>query len=69
MERLTIDIGGMSCGHCVSSVSKALKDLDGVTVEQVRVGQAVVSFDPSAASAARIATAIEDEGYDVVATK
>lgn len=69
MERLTLNIDGMSCGHCVRSVDNALKELAGVTVEQVKVGQATVSYDPAAASTARIAQAIEDEGYSVVSTQ
>ena len=37
MDRMTMKIGGMSCGHCVSSVDKALKKLDGVQVESVAI--------------------------------
>jgi len=65
MERTTIEIGGMSCGHCVARVTKALNDVSGVDVEQVRVGTATVLFDPSATSEAKIAEAIEDQGYSV----
>src|SRR3712207_8287471 len=36
MERLTMTIDGMSCGHCARSVDSALQHLAGVTVEQVR---------------------------------
>lgn len=69
MERVTLTIDGMTCGHCVGSVDRALKELAGVTVEQVRIGQATVSYDPASASTDRIARAIEDEGYSVTATK
>ncbi len=68
MDRLTMKIDGMTCGHCVSSVDKALKKIDGVTVEKVAVGSATVSYDPTAVSEARIAEAVSDEGYSVVAT-
>ena len=30
MHPATIDIEGMSCGHCVASVNRALGELDGV---------------------------------------
>ena len=68
MDRMTMKIDGMSCGHCVSQVTKALKGLEGVEVEQVRVGTATVSYDPSAASEAAIARAVEDQGYAVLST-
>ena len=66
MTQLKIDISGMTCGHCVGSVTRALKGLDGVAVEQVTVGKATVSYDATATSPATIAAAIEDEGYRVV---
>lgn len=68
MERITMKIGGMSCGHCVSAVDKALKQIDGVKVESVGIGTATVSYDPSAVSEERIADAVADEGYSVVET-
>lgn len=68
MDRVTMNINGMSCGHCVSAVKGALAALDGVQVEQVTVGQATVSYDPAATSAERIAQAVADEGYTVAAT-
>ena len=68
MDRIKLAINGMTCGHCVSSVDKALKTIDGVTVENVAVGSATVSFDPTAVSEARIAEVVEDEGYSVTGT-
>lgn len=68
MERVTMKIDGMSCGHCVAQVSKALKGLDGVTVERVDVGTATVSFDPGATSEETITEAIADQGYAVTGT-
>ena len=69
MERVTLNIDGMTCGHCVRSVDSALKELAGVTVEQVKVGQATVSYDPSATTKDQIAKAVADEGYAVVSTQ
>ena len=69
MERITIDIAGMSCAHCVAAVDRALKDLQGVRVEQVAVGQATVAFDPAVATPEHIAQAVADEGYDVLETR
>ena len=68
MEHATFEITGMSCGHCVKAVDKALVTLDGVTVEQVAIGRAVVAFDPARTNPQQIADAIEDAGYQVSAT-
>ena len=67
MERMTMKIDGMTCGHCVSQVTKALKELDGVKLEQVSVGSATVSFDPAVTPEEKITQAVEDEGYAVAA--
>ena len=68
MDRIKLKIDGMSCGHCINAVDKALKSVDGVQVEQVAIGSATVSYDPTATSAEKITRAIEDEGYTVAGT-
>jgi copper chaperone CopZ len=64
MEKVTLDIGGMSCGHCVAAVRGALASLPGVQVEEVRIGSATVSYDPAATSVEKVADAIREEGYE-----
>lgn len=68
MDRITMKIDGMTCGHCVSQVTKALKGLEGVEVEQVNVGAATVAYNPDSVSEERIAQAVEDQGYAVTST-
>jgi copper chaperone CopZ len=63
MNRTTLKIDGMSCGHCVTSVKQALQGLEGVTVENVAVGTATVSYDPATASPEQIAEAVTEAGY------
>jgi copper chaperone len=63
MEQTTIAIQGMSCGHCVASVKGALGRLDGVDVQEVKVGSATVAYDPAAVTPERITQALADEGY------
>lgn len=65
MTTSTYTVAGMTCGHCVMSVKKALQGVDGVQVEQVSIGSATVAFDPQATSAERIAQAVTDAGYEV----
>lgn len=68
MDQMTMTIDGMSCGHCVAAVTRALEGVTGVKVERVAIGTATVAYDPSATSAAQITEAVEDEGYAVVST-
>jgi copper chaperone CopZ len=69
MDRLTLKIGGMSCGHCVASLTRALKSVDGLAVERVAVGEASVVIDPAVAPRERIAQAVEDAGYQVLSAE
>lgn len=63
MEQVTIHINGMSCGHCLNTVSTALAGLAGVTVGSVRIGRAEVSYDPGQIDLGQIVAAIEEAGY------
>jgi copper chaperone len=62
------EIDGMSCGHCVARVRAALEALPGVTVKEVAIGKATVEVDEATTAPAAIAAAIEDAGYDVLAS-
>jgi copper chaperone len=63
MTNLTLSITGMSCGHCVAAVSSALKGVEGVQVDEVRIGTAKLRYDESKVSAARLAQVVTEEGY------
>jgi copper chaperone CopZ len=65
MNTITIGINGMSCGHCVAAVQKALAAVPGVTVDDVRIGSATVTLDATT-SRATVESAIDAAGYDVV---
>ena len=67
MRQVTMTIGGMSCGGCVSSVHAALRALPGVRVDAVNVGSATVSYDESRTNKAAIAHALHDAGYEPLA--
>lgn len=64
----TLEIGGMTCGHCLRMVQQALNDVEGLTLDELRVGRAVVTYDESKISAERVAEAVRDAGYSVLAT-
>lgn len=63
MTSLSLTIDGMSCGHCVMSVQKALRALDGVEVQQVQIGSAALQYDPAKCTAEEILEAVRDQGY------
>ena len=69
MQHLTLKIDGMSCGHCVAHVEKALSKLDGVGVRRVEIGSAEIDYDPARTSFARIREAIDDAGYTASAVE
>lgn len=67
MTPLALSINGMSCGHCLNAVRRALSDTPGVTVESVRIGRADVQYDPAVTSPEKVAAAVTDAGYEAAA--
>jgi copper ion binding protein len=65
VNKMELEISGMSCSHCVNAVTSALRELDGVDVEKVEIGSAAVAYDPARTSPTAIERAIEDAGYQV----
>ena len=65
MERASLTIDGMTCGHCVHAVDRALKGIEGVQVERVDLGSAVVAYDPATVKPGQIREAITEEGYEL----
>ncbi len=63
----TLALDGMSCGHCVARVQKALASVPGVTVESVKVGSATIAFDGGDATLDAIGAALDDAGYPIAA--
>ena len=69
MKPLTLNITGMSCGHCVNAVSQTLNAMPGVKVESVQMGRATVSYDEGAVKPDAIERAIGDAGYTATAAE
>ncbi|WP_047986556.1 copper chaperone CopZ [Ornithinibacillus californiensis] len=67
MQTLTLDVRGMTCGHCKMSVEGALTELEGVSNVEVDLatGNVTVSYDESKVTLAQLQEAVEDQGYDV----
>jgi copper chaperone len=60
----TLQIRGMTCGHCVRAVTKALQGVAGVEDVSVDLGAGQARVG-GAADPAALVRAIENEGYDV----
>lgn len=69
MKVQTVEIGGMSCGHCVARVRSALSGVPGIEVRDVRVGSATIVRDEARASDDDITAAIAKAGYAVAALR
>lgn len=67
METATLNVSGMSCGHCVKAVEGSVGKLDGVKKVEVKLdkGQVDVEFDANVVTLATIKDTIDDQGYDV----
>ena len=67
MRHLTLHIEGMSCGHCLNAVNRALAGLSGVEVESVKIGRADIRYDEQVLDSTRIEAAVADAGYRATA--
>ena len=66
-DKLTLNIGGMTCASCVHTVETALAGVDGVVRAQVNLAteQATVEYVRGAVEVAEISHAVGDAGYRV----
>jgi copper chaperone CopZ len=67
MQRATLHIEGMSCGHCLNAVNRALAALPGVEIESVQIGRAEVRYDERTTSPKRLEAAVTNAGYRTTA--
>lgn len=69
MSEKTLDIKGMSCGHCSARVEKALNAIDGVEAKvDLEANQAKVTLSKEV-SDETLKTAVDNVGYEVVSVK
>jgi len=65
-----LKVTGMSCGGCVSTVTRALKAVEGVADADVSLvtGDAIVQYDETHTAPDQLKSAIEAAGYCVSTT-
>jgi copper chaperone len=63
---IAFEVNDMSCGHCVSTITKALKSTDRDAKVQVDLAAHRVQVEPAVANAAELAQAIREAGYTPV---
>lgn len=65
MANVKLRITGMTCGHCLAKVEKALKSVSGVysTVVDLPNGEAEVDFDDDQVTPTHLIGAVQHAGY------
>lgn len=61
-----IALEGMSCQHCVSRVRETLEALEGIEVQDVRIGAATVRMDSERITLDEVEDALRTVGYEPV---
>ncbi|MEV4715042.1 cation transporter [Micromonospora sp. NPDC049374] len=67
MTTAIYQVKGMTCGHCVSSVSTEISGIAGVRDVQVDLASGQVTVDSEAPlDPAAVAAAVDEAGYELV---
>lgn len=66
MSDIVLKVEGMSCGHCASSVEKAVSGVGAAAKVDLAGNTVAVEYDENKVTLDAIKEAIEDQGYDVV---
>lgn len=63
---ITFEVNDMTCGHCASSITKAVKSLDQDARIAIDLASHRVQIEPLAANAEALRHAIQEAGYTPV---
>jgi len=64
MNKLTLNVPEMSCGHCVSAVSSAVKGVTGVGDVHVDLSSKRVEVTGEGLEPKAVAAAVREAGYE-----
>ena len=67
MKSTTLNVPGISCGHCKNSIEGALTGQTGIASVIVHIDNKIVDimYDENKTSIKNIEALIEDQGYDI----
>ena len=67
VDRVTLKVEGMSCGHCVKSIENSVSAISGVDKVDVQLdsGTVNVEFNKDVVVVEQITSTIEDQGYTI----
>jgi copper chaperone len=63
----TFRVEDMTCGHCASTITKAVRAVDASAKVEVDLGQHLVRIEPTEANGQELSDAIAEAGYTPVA--
>ena len=63
---IAFEVNDMTCGHCVSTITKAVKAADKDAKVQIDLARHRVEIEPSDSDAEELRDAIEEAGYTPV---
>jgi len=66
-KMITFEVQDMTCGHCVSTITRAVKALDAQASVQVDLAAHRVAIEGATADAAALQAAITEAGFTPVA--
>lgn len=66
MKKITLEIMGMSCAHCVKTIETTLQGLEGVVKAKVNLKKetAKVKYDEKVQGIDNLTAAIKEAGYE-----
>lgn len=73
MQKATIQLETLSCPSCLQKIDNAVKRINGVDQDSVKImfnaSKVKLNFDSAAVAIEHIGKAIEDLGYPIIETK
>ena len=63
---ITFEVKDMTCGHCVSTITKALQAVDKDAKVQIDLATHRVAVEPASADGQKLGDAIKEAGYTPV---
>ncbi|HQW51211.1 MAG TPA: cation transporter [Tepidiformaceae bacterium] len=61
---IELSVTGMTCDHCVQSVTNALKEIPGVSNAVVSLDEKKATVTGDGVDTAKLIAAVEEEGYE-----